>query len=307
MRKTFFDEIRSNKIRSAIIIVFFIAFVLVIGGFIGYYYSAGAPGGWIGGIVISFLVAGLYLLIAYNSGSSMVLSATGAKPVTKKEYPHLFHAVEGIAIAAGIPAPKAYVIKDTALNAFATGNSPKKSAIVVTTGLLDKLNRQELEGVIAHEMSHIKNYDIRVMLLTTVLVGVLTLISDIILRTFLFGGRGNGGGGGDDNKATIIFIVIGLVLAILSPLIGQLIKLAVSRKREYLADASGAMLTRYPPGLANALKKIKGDPDPLVDHANKATAHLFISSPFKKRKGFMTKLFSTHPPIEERIKRLEAM
>lgn len=306
MRKTFFDEIRSNKLRSASIMFFFIVFVLIIGGFIGYYYTAGAPGGWVGGVVISLVVAGLYLLIAYNSGSSMVLSATGAKPVTKKEYPHLFHTVEGLALAAGIPCPKAYVIKDTALNAFATGNSPKNAAIVVTTGLLDKLNREELEGVVAHEMSHIKNYDIRVMLLATVLVGVLTLISDILLRSFLFGGRG-GGGGGDDNKAAIIFIVIGVVLVILSPLIGQMIKLSVSRKREYLADASGAMLTRYPQGLANALKKIKGDPDPLVDHANKATAHLFISTPFKKRKGLMTRLFSTHPPIEERIKRLEAM
>ncbi|MFP4523511.1 MAG: M48 family metalloprotease [Candidatus Nanoarchaeia archaeon] len=305
MAKTFFDEIRRNKLRSTTIIIFFILFVLVIGGFIGYYYSAGAQSGLVGGIIISFLVAGLYLLIAYNSGGSMVLSATGAKPVSKQEYPHLVHTVEGLAIAAGIPAPKAYVIKDSALNAFATGNSPKKSAIVVTTGLLDKLNREELEGVIAHEMSHIKNYDIRVMLLATVLVGVLTLISDILLRTFLFGGAR--GGGGDDSKASIIFVVVGVVLVILSPLIGQLIKLSVSRKREYLADASGAMLTRYPQGLANALKKIKEDPDPLVDHANKATAHLFISTPFRKRKGVIHKLFSTHPPISARIKRLEAM
>jgi len=204
-----------------------------------------------------------------------------------------------------VDTPKCYVIDDTALNAFATGRDPQNSAICVTTGLLKTMNRQELEGVVAHEMSHIKNYDIRVMLLTAVLVAVLTLLSDIFLRSFLFGGgRSSDREGG---QLQVVLIVVGLVLVILSPLIGQLIKLAVSRKREYLADASGAMLTRYPPGLASALKKIKKDPDPLVDHANRATAHLFISTPFRKKSGFFTGLFSTHPPIEERIKRLEAM
>jgi len=307
----FFDEIARNKLRSGIIIFFFVVFVLLIGAGVGYYYSAGAPGGIYGGIILSFIAAGIYFLIVWSTGSKIVLSATGAKPVEKKDYPHLYHTVEGLAIAAGVPTPKAYVIKDTALNAFATGRDPKHASIAVTTGLLDKLNRQELEGVIAHEMSHIKNYDIRVMMLTTVLVGVLTLISDVMLRSFLFGGaRGSGGGGGGNKgggQAQIIFIVIGLVLVILSPIIGQMIRLSVSRKREYLADATGAMLTRYPPGLANALKKISKDPDPLVDKANKATAHLFISTPFRKKKGGMKKLFSTHPPIEERIRRLEAM
>jgi heat shock protein HtpX len=199
--------------------------------------------------------------------------------------------------------PKVYVIDDSALNAFATGRDPENSAIVVTTGLLKKMNRQELEGVIAHEMSHIKNYDIRVMMLASVLVGVLTLLSDVMLRSVLWGGgrdRDRGGG-------SIILIVIGLALVILSPLIGYLTQLAISRRREYLADAEGAMLTRYPPGLASALRKIAKDPDPLVDNANRATAHLFISTPFRKRTDFFTNLFSTHPPIEERIRRLEAM
>ncbi len=299
---TFFDEIRINKIKSFIIIILFLAFVLVVGGFLGYYYAAGAPGGWQFGVVLAFIAGGIYFLIAWFSGGSMVLATTGAREVTKKEYPHLFHTVEGLALAAGVPKPKCYVIEDSALNAFATGRDPKHGAICVTTGLLQKLNRQELEGVVAHEMSHIKNYDIRVMLLAAVLVGVLTLIADIFLRSLLFGGgRRDGKGGGN-----AVLIIIGLALVILSPLIGQLIKLAISRKREYLADATGAMLTRYPPGLASALKKIRSDPDPLVDHANRATAHLFISTPFRKKK-FAGRLFATHPPIDERIKRLEAM
>jgi heat shock protein HtpX len=304
MRRNFFDEVRANKLRSMAILIFFILFVGLIGAIIGYYYSQGAPGGWVGGVVIACLVAGIYALIIWGSGSSMVLSASGARPVTKQEFPHLYHSVEGLSMAGGIPTPKAYVIDSPALNAFATGTNPKNGVVVFTTGIIKKLNREELEGVIAHEISHIKNYDIRVMLLATVLVGVLTLLSDIILRTFLFGGGARGGN--NDNKATIIFIIIGLVLVILSPLIGQMIKLAVSRKREYLADASGAMLTRYPQGLANALKKISGDTQELKS-ANKATAHLFISSPLKKKDGFIKRMFATHPPIEERIRRLEAM
>lgn len=257
------------------------------------------------GIIIAVIFTLIYSWIMYYSGSNMILSISGAKEVTKAEYPHLFHAVEGLTIAAGLPVvPKCYVIKDDALNAFATGRDPKNSAIAVTTGLMEKLNRQELEGVIAHEMSHIQNYDIRVMMIASVLVGVIILLSDVLLRSFLFGG---GRSNNDDNKAQIIFIVVGLVLAILAPFIAQLIKLTVSRKREYAADANAVSLTRYPAGLAGALRKIAGDPDPLVDNANKATAHLFISSPFRKKKGGLSRLFSTHPPIEERIKRLEAM
>ncbi len=304
---TFFDEVRKNKLRSGAIIAFFFLFVLAIGGFIGWYWLAGAQAGFVGGVILALIVGGVYFLVAWFAGSSMLLSTTGARPVTKKEFPYLYNTVEGLAIAAGVPAPKCYVIDDSALNAFATGRDPSKSAICVTTGLLKTMDRQELEGVIAHEMSHIKNYDIRVMLLTAVLVAVLTLLSDILLRSFLFGGGRGGNRDRGGGQLQLILMVVGLVLVILSPLIGQLIKLAVSRKREYLADASGAMLTRYPPGLALALKKIQKDPDPLVDHANRATAHLFISTPFRKRSGFMTSLFSTHPPLEERIKRLEAM
>lgn len=301
MKTNFYDEIRSNKIKSYFLVSFFIVLIAVIGGVFGLYY-----GSFGFGFLMAAIIGVIYTIIIFASGDKMILSMTHARPVTKKEYPYLFHTIEGLALAAGVPVPKAYVIDDSALNAFATGKDPKHASITVTTGLLNKLSRQELEGVLAHEMSHIKNYDIRMMLLTAVLVGIVVLLSDFLLRSFLWGGarRDRDSGGGN---AQLIFIVIGLVLALLAPFIAQLIKLAISRKREYLADASGAMLTRYPEGLASALEKIKGDPDPLVDHANKATAHLFISTPFRKTKGLVTNLFSTHPPIDDRIKKLRAM
>lgn len=294
-----FEEVRKNKIKSSLLIVFFIFLIGVLGAVIGLVYD-----NIFLGLFLSLFFGLIYSLIAYNSGNKMVLAMSGAREVTKKEYPYLFHTIEGLAISAGIPTPKAYVINDDALNAFATGKDPKHASITVTTGLLKKMNRQELEGVIAHEMSHIKNYDIRFMMLTVVLIGVVTLMSDFILRSFLWGGgkkdsrEGNGG---------MILIVIGLVFALLAPLIGQLIKFAISRKREFMADADAAILTRYPPGLAGALKKIRDDPDPLVDNANRATAHLFISTPFRKKESLSSRLFSTHPPIEERIKLLEEM
>lgn len=293
-----FNEVKNNKILSVVLMGFFIVLIGILGGAIGYFYDNIYIG------LVMALFGGLaYTLIVYNSGGSMILAMSGAKPVTKQEYPHLYHAVEGLSIAAGIPPPKCYVIDDSALNAFATGKDAKSASITVTTGLMKKLNRQELEGVIGHEMSHIKNYDIRFMMLVTVLIGIVTLLSDFLLRSFLWGGHG---GKKDSGSAGMVLIVLGLVLAILSPIIGYMIRSAISRKREFAADAGGVVLTRYPPGLASALEKIKGDPDPLVDKANKATAHLFISTPFRKVGG-MSRLFSTHPPIDERIKRLKAM
>ena len=299
MRVTF-DEIRNNKIKSWFLVFFFIILIGVLGSVIGYIY-----GSLYFGIILSVLIGVIYSLFVFNSGDSMILSMTGARPVTKKEFPYLYHTLEGLAISAGIPTPKAYVIEDSAMNAFATGKDPEHASITVTTGLLKVMNRQELEGVIAHEMSHIKNYDIRFMMLTAVLVGLVTLLSDFLLRSFLWGGARRRSR--DGNQLTVILIVVGLVFAILSPIIGQMIKLAISRKREYMADAGGATLTRYPPGLASALKKISKDPDPLVDKANKATAHLFISTPFRDKTSFVNKLFATHPPIGDRIKRLEEM
>lgn len=295
-----FEEVRGNKIKSVALIVLFLFLVAALGLVVGLFY-----GSLVFGIALTTIAGLVYVLIVYNSGDQMILTMTGAKPVTKKEYPYLYHTLEGLSIAAGIPVPKAYVIEDSALNAFATGKDPEHASITVTTGLLEKMNRQELEGVVAHEMSHVKNYDIRFMMLAVVLVGLVTLLSDFILRSFLWGGhkRDNRGGG----NIQIIFIIIGLLFAVLAPVIGYLIKMAVSRKREFMADANAAILTRYPPGLASALEKIKKDPDPLVDKANKATAHLFISTPFRKEHSFVTNIFATHPPIEERIKRLKEM
>ncbi len=292
-----FEEVRKNKIMSFFLFVLFFALVGLLGVFFGY-----MLGNVYVGIFITVFFGAIYSMIAYFSGDRMILSMSGAKPVTKQEYPYLYHTIEGLAIAAGLKTtPKAYVIEDSAMNAFATGRDPEHSSITVTTGLLKAMNRQELEGVIAHEMSHIKNYDIRIMMLAAVLVGIVTLISDIMLRSFLWSDRRD-----RENNAGVI-IIIGLLLAVLSPIIAQLIKLAISRKREFTADANAAILTRYPKGLADALRKIANDPDPLVDRANKATAHLFISTPFRKKKGFFVRMFSTHPPIEERIKRLEEM
>lgn len=297
--RNMFNDVRNNKIKSWLLMLAFIVLISLLGSVIGI---------WLGsiwfGLVIALLFSLIYSTAGFFSSDKMILTLSGAKPVTKKEYPYLYHTVEAVAVSAGIPAPKCYVIEDSALNAFATGRDPKNAAITVTTGLLKIMNRQELEGVIAHEMSHIKNYDIRFMMLTVALVGIVTLLSDFLLRSSLWGGKSRNrreGSGG------IVLIIIGLALAILTPLIGQLIKLAMSRKREYLADANGALLTRYPPGLADALRKISKDPDPLVDKANKATAHLFISTPFRETQGFVARLFATHPPLGERIERLEQM
>lgn len=294
------EEVRWNKIKTYIIMSLFIFIIAILGYFLGILY--GSP---IFGLGMAIFGAIFYSIIMYIQGSNIILKTIGAHEVTKKEYPYLFHTVEGLAIAAGTPTPKCYVIDDSALNAFATGTDPKNASITVTTGLLKKLNRQELEGVIGHEMSHIKNYDIRIMLVTAVFVGITILLSDFIIRTFLWGGHNHERKGG--SQLFLILILVAIILAILAPIIGELIKLAVSRRREFLADASGAMLTRYPEGLASALEKIKNDPDPLVDKANKATAHLFISTPFRKKKGFLTALFSTHPNIDERIKILRGM
>ncbi|MBI5553344.1 MAG: M48 family metallopeptidase, partial [Candidatus Diapherotrites archaeon] len=241
-------------------------------------------------------------LFGYYYSDKIVLSISQARPATKEENTYLVNTVEGLSLAAGIPMPQIYVIDDTALNAFATGRDPEHSIICVTSGLLKTLNRSELEGVIAHEMSHIKNYDIRLMMLATVFVGTIALLSDLFLRSLFWGGGRNR----EENRGGIILIVIGILLAILAPFVAILLKLAVSRQREYLADASGVELTRNPPGLASALRKISGDKE-ILEAANKATAHLYICNPLHERAAFMDSLFATHPPIAERIKRIEEM
>ncbi len=242
-------------------------------------------------IVISFVMT----LVSYYKGDAIALSSSGAKLVSKEENPYLYRMVENLAISTGIPTPKVHVIDSPALNAFATGRDPEHASIAVTTGLMQALENEELEGVLAHELSHVKNYDIRVMTIVIVLVGAISLLSNMFFHTGLSGSRRDSKGGGN------ILAIVGIVLLILSPIIAKLIQLAISRKREYLADASGALMTRYPEGLARALEKIQQSTLPLKT-ANAATAHLFISNPFKG-KG-VSSFFSTHPPIEDRIKRL---
>lgn len=290
-----YEEISANRRRSFALIFLFVVFLLFLGWIFGEAYGAGGIG-----ILIALMIALFISLITFFFGDKMVLGISHARPVDRKENPYLANVVEGLAIAAGIPAPKAYIIEDSAPNAFATGRNPENSSIAVTTGLLDKLNRLELEGVIAHEMSHIKNYDIRYATLVAILVGTVALLSDWMRRSFFYRGRRKGKAGGG------IVIIVALVLAILAPLVAQLIRLALSRQREYLADADGALLTRYPEGLASALEKISKDTEPL-EAANKATAHLYIVNPLLEHRGKLNTLFSTHPPAEERIKRLRAM
>ncbi|KPK77283.1 MAG: heat-shock protein HtpX [candidate division Zixibacteria bacterium SM23_73] len=292
-----YEEISANKRKSFLLLFLFVVFLLFLGWVFGQAYGSGGVG-----VLVALLIALFISLITFYGGDKMVLGISHAKPVDRKENPYLANVVEGLAIAAGVPAPRAYIIEDSAPNAFATGRSPENSAIAVTTGLLDKLNRLELEGVIGHEMSHIKNYDIRYATLVVLLVGTVALLSDWMRRSFFYRGRRSrkGGAGGG------IIILLALLLAILAPIVAQLIRLAISRQREYLADANGAHLTRYPEGLASALEKISKDKE-LLEVANKATAHLYIINPLLEHRGKLNDLFSTHPPVKDRIKRLRSM
>ncbi len=262
-------------------------------------------------VLIAVVFSSVSAFISYFFSDKITLAISHAKEIDLKTQPELYQVVENLTIAAGLPMPRVYIIEDTAMNAFATGRDPKHAVICVTTGLLSRLDRTELEGVLSHELSHIGNYDIRFMTLVVVMVGIITLLADWMVRFSLFGGKkrdSNDGGNG-------IFLIIGIILAILSPIVATLIKLAVSRRREFLADSSGALLTRYPEGLALALEKIAADTEPL-EAANKATAHLYIANPFKSNArsedgksstSWIANLFNTHPPIEERIKRLRQM
>lgn len=295
--KTYYELVDANKARSGLVIACFIAFITAATYFIcyalGFNYSA---------VGIALILSGALSFASYYYSDQMILSLSGAIPANKKDHFDFYTVVENLHRPAGIPMPKLYVLEDTAPNAFATGRDPQHAVICATTGLLAKLNRTELEGVVAHEMSHIKNYDTRLMSIVTILIGLITLLADVLLRTNIRG-RSNDD---DDNNLRGIFMLIGFLLALLSPLIAQLIQLAISRRREFLADASSAAITKYPEGLAKALEKISQDTEPL-EAANKATAHLYISDPLKNRKGsvgWFANLFNTHPPISERIKAL---
>ena len=276
----------------ALLLGFFLVIILVGWGASWYF---GDPG-------ILYIAVGIALLMnvgSYWFSHKLVLAMTNAKPATREEHFDLYTVTENLSITAGLPMPKLYVINDPAPNAFATGRDEKHAVVAATTGLLSMMNRAELEGVIAHELSHIKNKDMLVMTLTVVMAGIVAIVADILLRTMLWGGNRDSNGKG--GALALVAIIVG---AILLPIAATLIKLSISRQREYLADASGALLTRYPEGLASALKKIGGYSAPMRN-ASHATAHLFIGNPFGSTAGqFLNKLFATHPPVEERVKRL---
>ena len=296
------DRVASNKRTTWVLMSAFVVVLTVLVGLLSF--AIGLPIGIIGVVGIGLII---YAVVSYYISTNVVLSISGAHEVTKEEEWEFVRRVENLSIGAGLPMPKTWVLEDSAPNAFATGRDPQHAHVVATRGLLDKLEPIELEAVLAHEMSHIGNYDIRIMTLTTVLVGLIALISDLALRWSFMGAGGrrssrekNGGGG------VVIILVLALIAAILAPIIAQAIKFGISRQREYLADASGALLSRHPEALARALEKIAADPEPL-EAANKATAHLYISNPLKEHASFLNNLFDTPPPIEERIRLLRNM
>ncbi len=299
-----YKQISQNKRNTVVLLFSFISFFALIGYVIGFGMTENQEGA-IGFLGIFGAGAIIYALISYYVAGYLTLSIAGATEIDRRSSEKLYRVVENLCITAGLPMPKIYLINDTALNAFATGRDPKHASVAITKGLLDKLDKSELEGVMAHELSHIKNYDIRLQSVTVALIGLIALLSDIFLRSLIYGG---GRRISRKGRTNIAFIVAGVLLAILSPIIAKLIHLAISREREYLADASAAMITRHPDGLIRALKKISNDHEPL-EVANKATAHLYIENPLRNEKQLMwlNKMFATHPQMSDRIKRLENM
>jgi heat shock protein HtpX len=320
MQPTFRDLIAANKRNSVLLVVAFCLFVALIAMVLGlamlFYLSpdAAAALNWKEAVIVGVVAGGLSLFlswIGYLAGDSMILAVSGAKPIEHKDDPELFNVVEEMSIAAGVPMPKVYLIDDPAPNAFATGRDPKHGIVAVTTGLRHMLTRDELQGVIAHEMSHIRNYDIRLMLLMAVLVGSVVMLSDLFWQMLRWAPSGqrssskrsskdSGGGGG---IILLVLFIIAILLAIIAPILAHLIQLAVSRQREYLADSSAVELTRYPQGLASALRKLDEDQH-VLQRANRGTAHLFIVNPIKKFEGLADTMWASHPPIKDRIKRL---
>ena len=288
-----YSDIASNKRKTIVIMLLFVVLVVAIIWLFDKYLG-GSTGVFYGGLVGAII----YALFTYYAGAKMALAVNGAQEIQKKDNPRLWRTVENLAITDGLPMPRVYIMNDPSPNAFATGRDPRHSSVCVTSGLLDIMDDQELQGVLAHELGHVKNYDIRVNMVAFALTAVISLIADIILRITIFGG------GRDRNENNQVFLLLGLVAAILAPFVAMLIQLAVSRQREYLADATGALTTRYPEGLASALEKIKQTNRP-ARHQNTATAHMFFVNPLKAHS--ITNLFSTHPPIDERIARLEHM
>lgn len=297
-----YQQIARNKRRSWVVVAGFFVFTVLVG-----YVIIRAMGMSTGAAGVALMLAGFSSGVGYFFSDKMVLSLSGARPADKTQNFDFYTVTENLCLAARLPMPDLYVIDNTALNAFATGRDPKHAVVCATTGLLSRLDRTELEGVVAHELSHIRNYDIRLMSLVAIMVGFIALLADIFLRWSYWGRRERDREA--DNRIGAIFLLVGIILALLSPLIARLIKLAISRQREFLADASGAKLTNYPEGLARALEKIARDTEPL-EAANKATAHLYIANPLANHHdgvSWLAGLFATHPPVAERIKRLRSM
>jgi heat shock protein HtpX len=294
-----YDRIAANRRKTFLLLIGFL--VLVFGTCTVIGLAWGLPPGL---SPIIFIVVLAFAVFSYFGSAAVALAVSGAKPVAKEQEPQLFRVVENLCIGAGLPMPRVYVIEDGSMNAFATGRDPKHASVAITRGLLDKLEYRELEGVMAHELSHVGNRDTMLMTTLVVLVGSLALVCDLIFRMTLYGAGSRGRY--KDNNGGSWMLLLAVVLAVVTPIIARIITLAVSRQREYLADASGALLTRYPDALASALEKIRGDTDPL-DAATKATSHLYFVNPLTDHASKLNDLFATHPPIEERIRLLRAM
>ena len=298
---TAWDHRGSNIFKTWLIMFLFSLFFVVVIYIISQGFGYGEVGG-LGIMGFALIMAGLMNFVSYFWSDKIVLGISGAKSIQKKDNPEVYRIVENLCIAAGLPLPKIYLINDSAPNAFATGRDPKHAAIAFTSGILEKLNKQELEGVTAHELSHVGNRDTLLMAVVSVLVGTIALLADFFMRSLWFGGRDR------DSKGNTLMMVIAIVAAILAPIVAMLIQMAVSRRRELLADASGVLLTRYPEGLASALQKISSDKEAL-EVANRGTAHLYIVNPLKGKQAgaWLAGLFNTHPSIEVRIKALHEM
>jgi heat shock protein HtpX len=309
MASSFYAQAAANRRNSFLLVVVIVALLAALGAAIGYG-TTGVPEGTIGWLGVFGLIAIVTSLIGYYNGDRVVLAASRAREATEAEAPQLLNVVRELTLAAGLPMPRVYLIDDTALNAFATGRDPRHASIAVTTGLLTRLDREELQGVVGHELAHVRNYDIRYAMLVGVLVGTIALVADVFLRMTFWGGvgrrtSGSREGGGGAGLQAIVFM-IALLLAILAPIFARLVQMAVSRQREYLADASGVELTRNPHGLQRALAVIAEDQE-VLEVANRATQHLYFRNPIRKFEDRSRGLFSTHPPLIDRINRLREL
>ena len=296
-----FDQIASNKRRTWVLLVAFFALLALIGAAVGYLWLD-SP---FGGMVIAFIIGGIYAVSMIFQSTEIVMSMNGAREVSEQEAPELYHVVQDMAMVAQIPMPRVYIIEDASPNAFATGSKPENAAVAATTGLLALMNREELEGVMGHEVSHIRNYDIRISTIAVALTSAVTMLSSMAGRMMWFGGGGRRRNNRDnDNGLGIVLMIVSLLALLLAPLAATLVQLAISRQREYLADASSVELTRNPKGMINALLKLDNS-QPMEHHVDDASAALYINDP--KKKGGLQKLFYTHPPISDRVERLKNM